>query len=41
MEIEEALRIFNRSILKNNLRYTEFFGDSKSHASVGKCLRKN
>ena len=31
-----ALRIFNRSIESNNLRYSEFYGDgdSKSYAAV-------
>lgn len=36
METEGAKRIFERSISKNNLRYTKFFGDgdSKSHLTV-------
>ena len=36
MEVEGAKRIFERSILKRKLRYTEFYGDgdSKSHPAV-------
>ena len=34
MEPEGALRMFERSVEENNLRYTDFYGDSKSFSEV-------